>query len=224
MGPPPSNGFGVASFVLSIFWLFGLGSLLAVIFGVKARHRARRWGASSGLGTAGVVIGIIGLIGAVLFWLVVAGLVFNVVQQTEIHHEALGTTVTLSSSDEQDSGIARVTVFSVTAPFTSQDPTVTPDPGQEFAVADIEECAGPNGAPDGPDTENLELVVGGQTFQSAVIGNPRSPALDNVSSLTPNQCTRGYLPYEIAAGTTPTGLRYGQGADSFDRYQWNLPT
>jgi hypothetical protein len=37
-----TNGFAIASFVLSILWFFGLGSLLAIIFAICARRSINR--------------------------------------------------------------------------------------------------------------------------------------------------------------------------------------
>ena len=62
-----TNGMAVASFVLSILWLWGLGSLLGVIFGVIGRRQTNETGqGGSGLATAGMIIGIVGLVGAVI--------------------------------------------------------------------------------------------------------------------------------------------------------------
>lgn len=70
-----TNGFAVASFVLSILWLYGLGSLLAVVFGVIAQRQTGRSGQSGGnLAIAGLVLGILGLVGAVVLILVHAHL------------------------------------------------------------------------------------------------------------------------------------------------------
>src|SRR5579872_763166 len=67
--PQQTNGLAVASLVLSLVWLLGVGSLLAVIFGLRARRQIRQSGGyqgGEGLATAGLVIGIIGLLGAAL--------------------------------------------------------------------------------------------------------------------------------------------------------------
>jgi hypothetical protein len=62
-----TNGMAVASLVLSLVWIWGLGSLLAVIFGVIGRRQTRETGqGGSGLATAGLIIGIVGLVGTVL--------------------------------------------------------------------------------------------------------------------------------------------------------------
>ena len=68
-GQPSTNGLAVASLVLSIVWLGGLGSLLAVIFGIVARRQIRtsrgRQG-GDGIALAGLLIGIVGLLGVAL--------------------------------------------------------------------------------------------------------------------------------------------------------------
>jgi hypothetical protein len=57
-----TNGFAIASMVLGIVWLFGLGSILAVIFGHIARRQIRTRGESGGgMAMAGVVLGWIGV-------------------------------------------------------------------------------------------------------------------------------------------------------------------
>jgi hypothetical protein len=67
--PAVHDGLAIASLVLSLLWLGGLGSLLAVIFGwtsSNAAHRAHR--RSSALGDWGLGLGVLGLIGAVIIW------------------------------------------------------------------------------------------------------------------------------------------------------------
>jgi uncharacterized Zn finger protein (UPF0148 family) len=71
--PSGTNGFAIASLVLGIVWLYGLGSLLAVIFGYMARSEidassGRQGG--RGLAIAGIVLGWIGL-GLILLLLIV---------------------------------------------------------------------------------------------------------------------------------------------------------
>ena len=63
------NKFALASFVLSLVWPFGPGSLLAVIFGIIARKQIKRSGSDrygKGLATWGLILGIIGLVGLAL--------------------------------------------------------------------------------------------------------------------------------------------------------------
>jgi hypothetical protein len=72
--PPPTssktNGMAIASLVLGILWLWGLGSLLALIFGVIGKNQIDKSGgleSGRGMAIAGIVLGIVGLAGAVLF-------------------------------------------------------------------------------------------------------------------------------------------------------------
>jgi hypothetical protein len=68
--PVSTNGLAIASLVLSIFWLGGLASVLAIIFGIVARRQIRSSGGrqgGDGVAVAGLVIGIVGLVAVVLF-------------------------------------------------------------------------------------------------------------------------------------------------------------
>lgn len=66
-----TNGLAIASLVLGIVWLWWLGSLLAMIFGIVALHQIEQSGGTlqgRGLAIAGVVLGWVGFVGAfVLF-------------------------------------------------------------------------------------------------------------------------------------------------------------
>ena len=69
-GAPKTNGMAIASLVFSLVWFVGLGSLLAVIFGLVARKsikQSRGTQSGDGLAIAGLVIGIAGLLGATRF-------------------------------------------------------------------------------------------------------------------------------------------------------------
>jgi hypothetical protein len=79
-GIPPApvatktNGMAVASLVLGILWLWGFGSLLALIFGIVGKNRIDASGGAEGgrgLAIAGIVLGIVGLVGAVLVTILV---------------------------------------------------------------------------------------------------------------------------------------------------------
>jgi hypothetical protein len=78
-GPAPSrpvptgtNGMAVASFVLGLLWLGGLGSFLAIIFGVMGRRQTSETGqAGKGLASWGLGLGIAGLLIMVLWFVVV---------------------------------------------------------------------------------------------------------------------------------------------------------
>lgn len=58
------SGYAIAGFVLSLLGLWGVGSILGIIFSVMGRNRARRNGQrGEGLAVAGIVIGIVTLLG-----------------------------------------------------------------------------------------------------------------------------------------------------------------
>ncbi len=57
-----TNGFAIASMVLGILWLWWIGSVLALVFGYVAKSQIRQTGQSgSGMATAGIVLGWIGV-------------------------------------------------------------------------------------------------------------------------------------------------------------------
>jgi len=72
---PGTNGFAVASLVLGVLWLWWLGSILAIVFGHIAKSQLAQPDnaqTGSGLATAGLVLGYIGLAGVVLLIVLVA--------------------------------------------------------------------------------------------------------------------------------------------------------
>jgi hypothetical protein len=67
----------IASLVCSIVCLWGVGSILGIIFGVIARRQIDESNGQEGgrgMATAGLVVGIVGLIGTILWFLLVIGL------------------------------------------------------------------------------------------------------------------------------------------------------
>lgn len=74
---PPSNGFAVAALVLGIisilmFWTFGIGvvvGVLAVVFGILGRNRAKEMAGDgkAGLATAGLITGALGVLAGIAF-------------------------------------------------------------------------------------------------------------------------------------------------------------
>jgi hypothetical protein len=58
-----TNGMAVAALVLGILWGYGVGSILAIIFGAIGRKQCDERGQGGrGLATAGLVLGIIGVV------------------------------------------------------------------------------------------------------------------------------------------------------------------
>ncbi len=59
-----TNGMAIASLVLGIVWVYGIGSLLAVIFGFAGRSQIKQSNGEQtggGLATAGIILGFLGL-------------------------------------------------------------------------------------------------------------------------------------------------------------------
>jgi uncharacterized membrane protein len=70
-----TNSSAIASLLLGLFWFAGIGSVLAIIFGYRARREIKNSGGSqkgSALATVGIVLGWIGI--AMLLAAVVGGL------------------------------------------------------------------------------------------------------------------------------------------------------
>ncbi len=71
--PVRTNGLAIASLICSLVWFFWLGSILGIVFGLIARGQIKRSKGQeqgSGLATAGLIIGIIGIVGTAI-WLIV---------------------------------------------------------------------------------------------------------------------------------------------------------
>lgn len=66
----PQNGLGVTALVMGILQFFclpGIGSILAIVFGILGRNKAKQGLADNkGVATAGLVLGIIGLVLSVI--------------------------------------------------------------------------------------------------------------------------------------------------------------
>jgi len=70
---PRNNGLAVASLVCSIVTLFGLGSVLGIVFGFVARHQIRESGGTQrgdGLALAGIIVGFATLALTILYFVV----------------------------------------------------------------------------------------------------------------------------------------------------------
>ena len=69
---PGTNGYAIASLVLSLVSACGIGSILAIVFGNMAKKEIAISGeGGAGLAKAGIIIGWIGLAGVVLYVLTV---------------------------------------------------------------------------------------------------------------------------------------------------------
>jgi hypothetical protein len=58
-----TSGFAIAALVLGLMWDYGIGSILAIVFGVIGRKQCDRGEKTGrGIATAGLVLGIIGVV------------------------------------------------------------------------------------------------------------------------------------------------------------------
>lgn len=76
VGPPRNNQFALASLVLSISWVFFIGSILGVIFGHLAMQQIKESeGREIGRGNAmiGLIVGYIGIAAGLLAVLILLG-------------------------------------------------------------------------------------------------------------------------------------------------------
>ena len=63
-----NNGMAIASMILGIVWIYWIGSVLALVFGLIAKKQIRESGeGGSGMATAGIVLGAIGMVTLSLF-------------------------------------------------------------------------------------------------------------------------------------------------------------
>jgi hypothetical protein len=73
------NGLAIASMVLGIVWLYGVGSILALVFGYQARKQINRSAQrGAGMATAGIVLGWVGLVGVAFIIFFVTALFHSV--------------------------------------------------------------------------------------------------------------------------------------------------
>ena len=95
-----TNGMAIASFVLGLLWLGGLGSLLAVVFGVIGRRQTRETGQSGkGLAGWGLGLGILGLIGAFLWIVLVVAAAGGAVDAADAYSKCIDAAQTLAEMD-----------------------------------------------------------------------------------------------------------------------------
>ena len=75
-----TNGYAIASLVLGILWLVGIGSILALVFGYTAKKQiaasnGREGG--GGMAAAGIVLGLIGVVLTTVYVLFLMYVILN---------------------------------------------------------------------------------------------------------------------------------------------------
>jgi hypothetical protein len=135
-GPPPvgqtTNGLSVASMVLGIVWVFGIGSILAVIFGFVARKQIKDSGgrqSGSGMALAGIILGLVGVASLILWIVLVIAVTTSISNcfdhvQSNVHSSTCVTNSgTGNSGSTFNSGTTGNTGNGVTSPATGPAPT-----------------------------------------------------------------------------------------------------
>jgi hypothetical protein len=213
----------VVSLVLSLLWLAGLGSILAVIFGLVARHQLRTSKAAEegeGIALAGVIIGAFGILGAVLTAALLIQLDKHVIEafspQTNVLQ--MGQAASLQWIDAA-SGVRKVTIYSFESPVTSANAPKLKG-GKVYAVADVQVCAGATGASASDFMVMLDLPMPGTLPpSSSTKTDARQPALSAVGTIGPNACVRGFVTFAIPGSVRPTTIEY---LGVFHSYRWKI--
>jgi Tfp pilus assembly protein PilE len=102
-----SDGMSIASLVLGLLWMGGLGSLLAVIFGHLALGRSKReHRKASGVTIAGLVLGYVGLVMTVLLILASIAIPVFLNQRSTAAAALLKSDLTTAASSEESYYVA----------------------------------------------------------------------------------------------------------------------
>ncbi|MGD1011934.1 MAG: DUF4190 domain-containing protein [Acidimicrobiales bacterium] len=208
-GASKTNGLAIASLVLAILYLVGIGSILAIIFGLIARREVKRSGgleSGRGIATAGTLIGAVGLLFTAL--LIPAGFGSSgrtIVSSREPNVTGilrLGSEATLPQPGEASlRGIASVTVTSLSYVKHTGD-LVGPKSGSEYAAANVRMCAGRTGSHSVQSAAGLFGLISatGTLVSSNVVIPGEGRALDEVREIGPGACAQGYVGFEIGRG------------------------
>ena len=87
---PGYNGLAIASMILGIMWLYGVGAILAVIFALIAKRQIRERGERGGaMATAGLVLGIIGIVGIILLVVLIVAFGDDIEDEDDFFDESL---------------------------------------------------------------------------------------------------------------------------------------
>jgi hypothetical protein len=220
---PATSGLAVASLVLSILWIGGIGSLLAVIFGAVALSRINHsYGRlkGTGLAIAGLVIGSLGLLLAIASVAVIATVGREALSNRSLR---FGQAAVLSSPAAD--GVQSLAVESFHEPIaltTGFGNPVTPSPGKVFAEVVVKACAGAGGSQTGPETTDVQLdFPGGGTAAPGFYKSSHPLPLTYARSMHPNQCVIGSITYEVVRGTKPASVAWAP--DLFGpTFQWPI--
>ena len=205
------SGLAIASLVLSIVWLGGIGAILAVIFAILALKRVAASNGrlrGKGLSIAGLVIGIVGIVGAALTWTVVALVGANA------HHVTVSVGRTVNVSDSFSLGVSTMQIRSVHRVDLSSGSSAS-----HYVVANVRICAGNSGSSTGVFDQLFFLNTGNGNSISGSNSTQQSPDIGG-QSVPSNSCISGNVTFKVGSGTNPTSIDYHGFLPS--TYTWNI--
>ncbi len=218
-GPQTTSGLAITSLILSIVWIGGLGSIAAVILAIVALRRIRAAGGrigGRGLSIAGLIIGIVGILGAILVWSLVA-FVGSTSQNSTV---PVGQTINVSKSFSL--GISTMTVNSVSTfdGRLSKASSAQLPLGDKFVVANVQVCAGPSGSKTGVFNSLFWLTLSDGQHATGLTSIDRSPNLDG-RSISANSCRQGYVTFEVISSVHVNSISYH--GFPLSTFTWTLP-
>ncbi len=219
MRPQRTSGLAIAALILSIVWIGGLGSLLAVVLGIVALTQIAK--ARGSLGGKGVSIAavVIGGLGIVVTALVAVFVVFVVKDLVQVQTAPVGTTFSVKH-DLVNEGIASMTVDQVaTSPFG--DNGVTPGTGRQFVFAHARICATSQGTSSFVATSRFTVATADHGSATAWGASARAPGIAGTISLGSGQCVTGWLTFAIPSSTRPLSVNYS--SVPFIDFTWTIP-
>lgn len=134
----------------------------------------------------------------------------------------MGTAVQIPNTFE---GIASVTVYGYYPNIQSTEPDVdTPPAGDNYGAIDTQVCAGSQGSQIGVSDDDFTLLLSnGSNAQTDNLGgtptvSPLSAETDiggSMQGLSPGQCTRGYVIFDVPQSTTAQFVQFTGNSASF---------
>ncbi len=146
---------------------------------------------------------------------------------------AMGTKVNIPSTL---GGVDSVTVFGYYSNVESNQPTFDQPPsGDSYGAIDAEVCAGSAGSSTGANPYDFTVLLsnGSSAQIDALVGTPTVSPLasesalgQNFQGLSPGQCTRGFVVFDIPAGTSATYVQFTGTSANFSGssvIKWTMP-
>ena len=229
---PGTSGSAVASLVLGILWLWGVGSLLAVVLGFRARSQIKQSDGrvgGNGLAVAGITLGVVGIFGAILVTLALVGLneTLNVAAPgdvsttptpgTRTRAAHIGSTIALSASNNAK---LNVTAQQVIDPASGASEFSIAEPGKRLVGVKLLITNVGTGTYDGNANTGANLIGSdGQTYTADFndITGCTNFSHGNVT-LAPEAAATGCVVFQVPNGVSVAKVRFnpnsGIGGDT----------